>query len=99
MQRTWERSLTISRRAQVHDQLTLNWNNKPEMGRLLGSIVASGTSYVLYEFDVTDYVRNELIANRAVVSFGLYNPSSAAPYLKVATANAATHQPVLRLQK
>jgi hypothetical protein len=78
---------------------TLNWNNKPGMGQLLGSIVTSGTGYVLYEVDVTDYVRNELIANNAAVSFGLHNPSSASPYLKVATANAATNKPVLRLQK
>jgi hypothetical protein len=78
---------------------TLNWNNQPPMGQLLDSIVASGTGYVLYEFDVTDYVRDELIANNTVVSFGLYNPRSASPYLKVATSNAATNKPVLRVQK
>jgi hypothetical protein len=44
-------------------------------------------------------VRDALIANNAKVSFGLYNSSSASPYLKVATANAATNTPVLRLQK
>jgi hypothetical protein len=78
---------------------TLNWNNQPVMGQLLGSIMTSGTGYVLYEFDVTDYVRGEIIANHAAVSFGLYNPGSASPYLKIATANAATNKPVLRLQK
>jgi hypothetical protein len=78
---------------------TLTWNNKPSMGQVLGSIVASGTGYVLYEFDVTDYVRDELIANNAAVSFGLFNPSSASPYIKVATSNAATNKPVLRITK
>jgi hypothetical protein len=78
---------------------TLTWHTKPVMGPLLGSVVTSGTDYVLYEFDVTNYVRDALIANNAKVSFGLYNPSSASPYLKVATANAATNTPVLRLQK
>jgi hypothetical protein len=76
---------------------TLTWNNKPSMGQVLGSIVASGTGYVLYEFDVTDYVRDELIANNAAVSFGLYNPASSSPYIKVATSNAATNKPVLRI--
>jgi len=83
----------------VWNEQTLTWNNKPAMGQMLGSIVASGTGYVLYEFDVTDYVRNELLANNTAVSFGLYNPSSASPYIKIATANAATNKPVLRLQK
>ena len=78
---------------------TLTWNTKPAMGSLLGSVVTSGTGYVLYEFDVTDYVRDALIANKTTVSFGVYNPSSTSPYLKVATANAATNTPVLRLQR
>jgi hypothetical protein len=78
---------------------TLHWNNQPAMDQVLGSVVTSGTGYVLYEFDVTDYVRDALIAHNATVSFGLYNPSSASPYLKVATSNAATNKPVLRLQK
>ena len=78
---------------------TLNWNNQPTIGQVLDSIVASGTGYVLYEFDVTDYVRDALIANNTMVSFGLYNPRSASPYLKVATSNAATNKPVLRVQK
>ena len=78
---------------------TLNWNNRPAMGQTLGSITASGTGYVMYEFDVTDYVRDELIANRTAVSFGLFNPSSASPYIKVATNNAASNKPLLRIRK
>ena len=81
------------------DEHTLTWHNKPAMGPLLGSVVTSGTDYVLYEFDVTDYVRDALIADNATVSFGLHNPSSASPYIKVATSNAAINKPVLRLQK
>jgi hypothetical protein len=81
------------------DEHTLTWHNKPALGPLLGSTVTSGTDYVLYEFDVTDYVRDELIADHATVSFGLYNPGSASPSIKVATSNADSNKPVLRLQK
>lgn len=81
------------------NESTLTWNNKPAMGQTLGSITASGTGYVLYEFDVTDYVRDELIAGRTAVSFGLFNPSSGSPYLKVATNNAGSNKPILRMQK
>ena len=81
------------------NESALNWNNRPAMGQVLGSITASGTGYVLYEFDVSGYVRDELIANRATVSFGLFNPSSGSPYIKVATNNAATNKPLLRMQK
>ena len=81
------------------DEHTLNWHNKPTVGPLLDSVVTSGTGYVLYEFDVTDYVRDALSADHATVSFGLYNPGSASPYIKVVTSNADTNKPVLRLQK
>jgi hypothetical protein len=77
---------------------TLNWNNKPAMGQVLGSITASGTGYVLYEFDVTSYVNAELAAGRTTMSFGLFNPSSNSPYIKVASDEAAANKPALRVQ-
>jgi hypothetical protein len=50
---------------------------------------------MLYEFDVSDYVAAEIAAGRTTVSFGLYNPGSAAPYIKVPSSNATSNQPVL----
>jgi hypothetical protein len=77
------------------NEATLNWNNKPLMGTVLSSTTTSGTAYMLYEFDVSEYVAAEIAAGRTTVSFGLYNPSSASPYIKVPSSNATSNQPVL----
>lgn len=53
-----------------------NWNNKPAAGTLLHTINLSGTTAKWYEWDVTDYVRNEVAAGRSVVSFVLKSTST-----------------------
>jgi hypothetical protein len=77
------------------NEATLNWNNRPPMETVLSSTTTSGIAYMLYEFDVSGYVAAEIAAGRTTVSFGLYNPSSASPYITVPSSNALSNNPVL----
>lgn len=81
------------------NEATLNWNNKPAMGAPLASVSTSGTSYAWYEFDVTDYVKQESAAGRSLVSFALYNPASSSPYIKAMSSKATANQPVLAIRR
>ena len=52
---------------------TITWNNKPDYGSPLDSVSIGTTSYAWYEFDVTQYVQDQLAASQTLVSFALAN--------------------------
>lgn len=54
----------------------ITWNNKPARGAALGAVTVTGTSFLDYEIDVTNYLIAEKAAGRHVVSFALHNGQS-----------------------
>lgn len=55
----------------------ITWNNKPARGAALATANVTSTSFLYYEFDVSDYVIAEKGAGRNLVSFALHNPNVA----------------------
>ncbi len=57
---------------------TLTWNNKPPAGATeLANGTVTNTAYSYINWDVTNYVKSELLAGRNKVSFAHEEPGSA----------------------
>ena len=75
---------------------SITWNNKPSRTALTGAtVVVSGTSFVTYDIDVTNYVRGEKLAGKNRVSLVLHDPSPVTPHFTLNSREAATNKPRL----
>jgi hypothetical protein len=50
---------------------TLTWNNRPNLGKVLGTVTVEGTAQQWVTLDVTKFVRAEKTAGRQVISVSL----------------------------
>ena len=67
----------------------ITWNNKPAQGVTLGEVTVTDTAGQWYEFDVTDYVRQQKLAGATGVSFALKGPVITDPWIVFASGEAA----------
>lgn len=76
----------------------ITFNNKPSAGTTqVASTTVVGTTQTLYEFDVTNYVRQEKVAGRNLVSFLLKSLVNSASFASFVSGNAASKQPKLSI--
>ncbi len=75
---TWKESGTGS----------LNWNNKPAFGSLLGSATFSSTTPAWKEINVGSYLAARKSAGAAYVCLGIYSASATTPVVLVVSRNA-----------
>jgi hypothetical protein len=76
-------------------QSTLNWNNKPARGSVLGSASVTSTAYAWKEIDITSYIQSEWAAGRKTISLALHNGANSSPLIKVNSKEASTNKPQL----
>jgi hypothetical protein len=57
------------------DENVITWNTRPNLGRMLGSVVVAGNASQTYDIDVTRYVQRERRVGHRSVSFALRNPT------------------------
>lgn len=76
-------------------EMTINWNNKPTAGTLLGTFSVSNQTGQWYQFDVTSYIQGNMTAKKC--SFRLLNAAAASSKNDVSfnTKEAASGQPQL----
>jgi acid phosphatase len=73
----------------------ITWNNRPALGRSLGTVTAAAILPLWYEVDVTDYLREQRAAGHGVVTLALHNPQNSTAKLRVNSREAATDRPEL----
>ncbi len=77
---------------------SITWANRPAISLLSGATATiNGTALTPYEIDVTNYVRNEKLAGRDIVSLALHNPSASIA-ATINSREAATARPTLFIQ-
>jgi hypothetical protein len=73
----------------------LTWNNKPTGTSLSLSATVSGTGNVWYEFDVTDYVKQQKTAGATGVTFALNAAGVTDAWAIFASDEASANRPQL----
>jgi len=74
----------------------ITFNNKPAPGAsALGSATIVGTTPKLYEFDVTNFLKQEQALGHKIVSFALKNPASSASQVVFNSREASANHPTL----
>ena len=53
------------------DESSVTWNSRPNLGKVLGSVVVEGTTPQWVTLDLTKFVRSEKSAGRQVISIAL----------------------------
>jgi hypothetical protein len=87
------------------DEMLMTWNNQPLTASptALAQITVAGTEGVFYEFDLTNFIRNERAAGRNVVSLRFINMqatgNSGASYTAITSREAASAQPQLVIEQ
>lgn len=76
-------------------QGTINWNNKPTRGSVLGNATVTSTAYAWKEIVITSYIQAELAAGRKTISLALHNTANISPLIKVNSREAASFKPEL----
>ena len=76
-------------------ETAITWNNKPARGASLGSAAVSGSTYVYYEVDVSNYVLAEKAAGRAIVSLALHNTQTSSQRIYIRSRENTNGPPQL----
>lgn len=76
-------------------ETAITWNNKPARGAALGTVTVTGTSFLDYEIDVTNYLVAEKAAGRDIVSFALHNGQSSNQTVWTRSREAGSNGPRL----
>lgn len=76
-------------------ETAITWDNRPVLGAALGSVTATGTSFLDYEIDVTNYLIAEKAAGRHLVSFALHNAQSSNQTVWARSREAGSNGPRL----
>ena len=75
---------------------TLTWNNAAGFGSAITNttVIAAGQ---YFEWDITDYVRNQLDGSDDVVSIALYDPNSTGDRIYISSSEGGSNQPLLEI--
>ncbi len=76
-------------------ETTLKWTSKPALGTLINSSTVNSTTNAWYEFDVTNYVKSELAANRKLISLALHDQTASTINLKINSRESTANKPEL----
>jgi hypothetical protein len=76
-------------------ETTVTWNTRPDLGKVLGSVVVEGTTPQFVSLDVTKFVRAEKKAGRHVISVALRDLVHASPFSIFNSREAAEGAPAL----
>jgi hypothetical protein len=80
-------------------ETSINWNNKPVTGTLLATTTVTSTSNAWYEWDITQYVQNELSAGRRIISIALKGVTSSSNQVTLNSRQATSNKPELKIIK
>jgi hypothetical protein len=78
---------------------SINWNNKPASGALRATTTITSTTNAWYEWDITQYVQNELSAGRHIISIALKGVASSSNQVTLNSRQASSNKPELRIVK
>jgi hypothetical protein len=73
----------------------ITWNNRPALGKSLGSVTVASTLSLWHEVDVTDYLKAQKAAGKRVVTLALHNTQSSSAKVQVKSREATTDRPEL----
>jgi len=76
-------------------ETAITWNNKPARGGALASTTVTGSSFIYYEFDVSNYLIAEKAAGRNIVSFALHNPAASSQTIWMGSREGTSGRPQL----
>ena len=80
-------------------ETAVTWNTRPASGTTpLATTVIKGTTAAWYEWDVTPYVRSQIVAGNTAVSFSLFGIQSTPPYAMFWSREAANKPELLTSQ-
>lgn len=74
---------------------TLTWNNKPAIAAVLDTVPVSNAAYAYYEFDVTSWVKAELLAGRSNIALALKSLTAHDPRIFWHSSEAVSNPPQL----
>jgi endoglucanase len=76
-------------------ETSVTWDTRPNLGKVLGSVVVEGTTAQFVSLDVTKFVRAENKAGRHVISVALRDLVHASPFSIFSSREAAEGAPAL----
>jgi hypothetical protein len=80
-------------------ETNINWNNRPVTGALLATTTISSTTNAWHEWDITQYVQNELSAGRRIISIALKGVANTSNQVTLNSRQATSNKPELKIIK